>query len=91
MSWLLAGWSETQERIRINSLIYVSKGSIKEFAQLVLEVVGQDHGSYDRPTTDALKEAHKRHLAYLKRQFPELPHIRDASCTAPLVSKRSPG
>ncbi len=77
-SWLLAGWPETEERIRTNSLIYVSKGSIKEFAQLVLEVVGQDPhllGSYDTPTTDALKETHKRHLAYLKRQFPELLHF----------------
>jgi hypothetical protein len=41
-SWLLAGWPETEERIRTNSLIYVSKGSIKEFAQLVLEVVKED-------------------------------------------------
>jgi hypothetical protein len=79
VSWLLAGWSETEERIRTNTLIYVSKGSIKEFAQLLLDVVGQHPtllGSYDTPTTDALKEAHKRHLAYLKRQFPELLHIR---------------
>jgi hypothetical protein len=82
VGWLLAGWPETEERIRTNSLIYVSKGSIKEFVQLVLDVVGQDPhllGSYDTPTTDALKEAHKRHLAYLKRQFPELLHVRDTA------------
>ena len=56
----------------------MSKGSIKEFAQQVLEVVGQDPhllGSYDTSTTDALKEAYKRHLAYLKQQFPELLHF----------------
>jgi len=79
VSWLLAGWPETEERIRTNRLLYVSKGSIKEFAQLVLEVVGQDPhllGSYDTLTSDALKEAHQKHLAYLKRQFPELLHIR---------------
>jgi hypothetical protein len=77
-SWLLAGWPETEERIRTNSLIYVSKGSLKDYAQLWLEVVGKDPnllGSKDTPTTDALKEAHKRHLAYLKRQFPELLHF----------------
>jgi hypothetical protein len=77
-SWLLAGWPETEERIRTNSLIYVSKGSLKEYAQLWLEVVGKDPnllGSKDTPTTDALKEAHKKHLAYLKRQFPELLHF----------------
>ncbi len=81
VDWLLAGWSETEERIRTNSLLYVSKGSIKEYVQLWFEVLGQDHhlpGSYDKPTTDALKEAHKKHLAYLKRQFPELLHLRDA-------------
>lgn len=50
VSWLLAGWPETEERIRTNSLLY-PKGSI---------------------------EAHKKHRAYLKRQFPELPHICDA-------------
>ena len=78
----MAGWPETEERIRTNRLLSVSKGSIKEFAQLVLEVVGQDPhllGSYDKPPTDALKEAHERHLAYLKRQFPELLHIRDTA------------
>ena len=82
VTWLLAGWPQTKERIGANSLIYVSKDSIKEFAQLVLEVVGQNPlwlGSLDKPTTDALKEAHMRHLAYLKRQFPELLHIRDAA------------
>jgi hypothetical protein len=73
-SWLLAGWPETEKLIRTNSLIYVSK----EYAQLWLEVVGKDPnllGSKDTPTTDALKEAHKKHLAYLKRQFPELLHF----------------
>jgi hypothetical protein len=82
VGWLLAGRPETEERIRTDSLIYVSKGSIKELAQLVLEVVGQDPhllGSKDTPTTDACKEAHKRHLAYLKRQFPELLHGRDTA------------
>jgi hypothetical protein len=49
VSWLLAGWSETEERIRTNSLLY-PKGAI---------------------------EVHTRHLAYLKRQFPELSHICD--------------
>jgi hypothetical protein len=87
VSWLLAGWPETQERIRVNGLIYVSKGSIKEFVQLVLEVVGQDRGSNETPTTGALNEAHKRHLAYLKRQFPELPYICAASRTGPLASE----
>lgn len=29
VNWLLAGWPETQERIRANRLIYVSKGSLK--------------------------------------------------------------
>jgi hypothetical protein len=77
-SWLLAGWPETEELVRTNSLIYVSRGSLKEYAQLWLEVVGKDPnllGSKDTPTTDALKEAHKKHLAYLKRQFPELVHF----------------
>ena len=77
-SWLLAGWPETEERIRTNRLLYVPKGSLKEYAQLWLEVVGKDPsllGSKDTPTTDALKEAHKKHLAYLKRQFPELLHF----------------
>jgi hypothetical protein len=74
----LAGWPETEERIRTNRLLYVPKGSLKEYAQLWLEVVGEDPnllGSKDTPTTDALKEAHKKHLAYLKRQFPELLHF----------------
>jgi hypothetical protein len=55
----------------------VSKGSLKEYAQLWLEVVGKPDllGSKDTPTTDALNEAHKKHLAYLKRQFPELLHF----------------
>jgi hypothetical protein len=77
VSWLLAGWPETEERIRTNSLLYVSKGSLKEYAQLWLEVVGKPDllGSKDTPTTDALNEAHKKHLAYLKRQFPELLHF----------------
>lgn len=76
-SWLLAGWPETEERIRTNSLLYVSKGSLKEYAQLWLEVIGKPNllGSKDIPTTDALKDAHKKHLAYLKRQFPELLHF----------------
>jgi hypothetical protein len=77
-SWLLAGWPETEERIRTNRLLYVPKGSLKEYAQLWLEVLGKDTnllGSKDTPTTDALKEAHKKHLAYLKRQFPELLHF----------------
>jgi hypothetical protein len=43
--WLLAGWPETQERLRTNDLIA--------------------GGAW----------AHKRHLAYLKRQFPELLHL----------------
>jgi len=79
--WLLAGWPETEERIRTNSLLYVYKGSIKEYVQLWFEVLGRDSrmpGSHDKPTADALTEAHKKHLAYLKRQFPELFHIGDA-------------
>lgn len=78
VSWLLAGWPETEERIRTNRLLYVPKGSLKEYAQLWLEVLGKDTkllGSKDTPTTDALKEAHMKHLAYLKRQFPELLHF----------------
>ena len=81
-SWLLAGWQETEERIRANRLLYVPKDSLKEYAQLWLEVVGKDPnllGSMDIPTTDAIKEAHKKHLAYLKRQFPELLQICDAA------------
>ena len=77
-SWLLEGWPETEERIRTNRLLYVPKGSLKEYAQLWLEVLGKDTnllGSKDTPTTDELKEAHKKHLAYLKRQFPELLHF----------------
>ena len=85
----MAGWPETEERIRTNRLLYVPEGSLKEYTQLWLEVVGKPNllGSKDTPATDALKEAHKRHLAYLKRQFPELPHIRDASCAVPSVSE----
>ena len=49
--WLLAGWPETQERLRTNNLIA--------------------GGAW----------ANKRHLAYLKRQFPELLHV-----TAELVA-----
>ena len=82
VSWLLAGWPETEQRHRTSSLIYVSKGSIKEFAQLVLEVAGRDRhllGNYDKPTPDALNKAHEKHLAYLKRQFPELRHGLDAA------------
>jgi hypothetical protein len=45
VQWLLAGWPETQERLRTNNLI--------------------TGGAY----------RHKRHLAYLKRQFPELLHV----------------
>jgi hypothetical protein len=45
VQWLLAGWPETQERLRTNKLI--------------------GGGAW----------AHKRHLAYLKRQFPELLHV----------------
>jgi hypothetical protein len=45
VQWLLAGWPETQERLRTNNLIA--------------------RGAW----------GHKRHLAYLKRQFPELLHI----------------
>jgi hypothetical protein len=47
--WLLAGWPETQERLRTNNLIA--------------------GGSWQ----------HKRHLAYLKRQFPELLHVTSES------------
>ncbi len=47
--WLLAGWPETQERLRTNDLIA--------------------GGAW----------AHKRHLAYLKRQFPELLHVKSDS------------
>jgi hypothetical protein len=43
--WLLAGWPETQERLRTNNLIA--------------------GGAW----------VNKRHLAYLKRQFPELLHV----------------
>lgn len=78
VSWISAGWPETAERIRTTSLLYVPKGSLKEYAQLWLEVLGKDTnllGSKDTPTTDALKEAHMKHLAYLKRQFPELLHF----------------
>jgi hypothetical protein len=63
---------------RTNRLLYVPKGSLKEYAQLWLEVIGKDTnllGSKDTPTTDALKDAHKKHLAYIKRQFPELLHF----------------
>jgi hypothetical protein len=58
-------------------LLYVPKGSLKEYAQLWLEVVGKPNllGSKDTPTTDALKEAHMKRLGYLKRQFPELLHL----------------
>ena len=83
-SWLLAGWPETEERIRTNRLLSVSGGLIKEFAQLAREVVGHDTpllGS--TATTDAVKEAHKRHLAYLKRQFPELLHFTAESAVCP--------
>ena len=45
VQWLLAGWPETQERLRTNNLIA--------------------RGAW----------GHKRHLAYLKRQFPELLHV----------------
>ena len=71
-TWLLAGWPETEERIRTNSLIYVH--NLKEYAQLWLEVVGKDPNLLGGKA-DALKEAHKKHLAYLKRQFPELLHF----------------
>jgi hypothetical protein len=83
VSWLLAGWPETEERIRTNRLLYVPKGSLKEYAQQWLEVVGKPNllGSKDTPTTDALKEAHMKHLAYLKRQFPELLHFTAESAT----------
>lgn len=86
VSWLLSGWIETEKLIRTNSLIYVSKGSIKELAQLVLEVVGRDPhllGDYDKPTPDALKKAHEKHLEYLKRQFPELRRVLDAASPRP--------
>jgi hypothetical protein len=45
VQWLLAGWPETQERLRTNNLI---------------------NGGIWR---------HKRHLIYLKQQFPELLHV----------------
>lgn len=75
VSWVFAGWPETQERIRSNRLIFASNGSLKEFAQLLLEVAGL--GTADKPTTDELKKANQKHLEYLKRQFPELLHIGD--------------
>jgi hypothetical protein len=49
--WLLAGWPETQERVRTNNLI--------------------GGGAW----------THKRHLAYLKRQVPELLHFTAESAT----------
>jgi len=51
VQWLLAGWPETQERLRTNNLI----GGGAWF--------------------------HKRHLARLKRQFPELLHFTAVSAT----------
>jgi hypothetical protein len=45
VQWLLAGWPETQERLRANNLV--------------------GGGAWTQ----------KRHLAHLKRQFPELLHL----------------
>ena len=79
-TWILAGWPETSERIKNNKLLYVAKGSLKEYAQLWLEVFGKDPtmiGEKDEPTHEQVTAVHSKHLAYLKRQFPELLHVRD--------------
>jgi len=75
LRWLLEGWPETERRIRANNLLYVSARSLKEFAQLALEMVGEKSkllGEAEKPTDDAVRESHNKHLSKLKPQFPEL-------------------